>query len=504
MADKKLSQESSLTKATVATNDLIYIADVSANATKSMTYQEMMQPTDANFRIAGSSDNTKLVAFEVDGLTTATTRTVTIPDADTTMVGTGLTQTLTNKTLSTGTTFNGYNNAVVITDASGVASALTGTSGQIVSFDTSNVPVAIANPSASDGSTTVKGVFEANTQAEADAGTGTPDTSATLIPTTATIRARNINAYVADTGSSTAYAIAPTPAHTAYSAGQQFTFKATNANTTTTPTLNVNSLGAKTIVNPDGTALSVGQIPASAIVHVTYDGTNMQLTSVGTVLPISDVPNTNVSANSWYTFTLPISAVLQTGPTEVLDGWLCTANVSQTITDTYRGGAGIFGFSASGAANFSNTLPGTGTNVEYTVSANKAVKIKFRFKDGSGGAGRVGFGLTPSGTPADIYDTNSATVNTARFLISTSTLYAVTATGAANTNTDISSGITTSSWHTYEIFFTPGTDCKFYVDGVLKATHTTNLPASGTGILAFGVSAATTHYISPITIGIEI
>jgi hypothetical protein len=33
------------------------------------------------FRIKGSSDATKLVAFEVDGLTTGTTRTVTIPDA---------------------------------------------------------------------------------------------------------------------------------------------------------------------------------------------------------------------------------------------------------------------------------------------------------------------------------------------------------------------------------------------------------------------------------------
>ena len=417
------------------------------------------------------------------------------------------TEVLTNKTL-TSPQINLASNAtgdIYFRNGSGVFTRLAiGTSGQILQVSSGGIPEWIANPSASDGSTTVKGVFEANTQAEADAGTGTPDTTATLIPTTSTIRARNINAYVADTGSSTAYAIAPTPAHTAYSAGQQFTFKATNANTTTAPTLNVNSLGTKTIVNPDGTALSVGQIPANAIVHATYDGTNMQLTSVGTVLSITDVPNTNVSANAWYTFTLPISAVLQPGPAEVLDGWLCTANVSQTITDTYRGGAGIFEFAGSGAANISNTLPGTGTNTAYTVSANKAVKIKFRFKDGSGGTGRVGFGLTPSGTPGDIYDTNSATVNTARFLISTSTLYAVTATGAANTNTDISSGITTSSWHTYEMVFTPGTDCKFYVDGVLKATHTTNLPASGTGILAFGVSAATTHYITPITIGIEI
>ena len=35
---------------------------------------------DSVFRVAGSSDATKLLAFEVDGLTTGTTRTVTVPD----------------------------------------------------------------------------------------------------------------------------------------------------------------------------------------------------------------------------------------------------------------------------------------------------------------------------------------------------------------------------------------------------------------------------------------
>jgi hypothetical protein len=37
---------------------------------------------DNNFRVSGSSDKTKLVALEVDGLTTATTRTMTVQDAD--------------------------------------------------------------------------------------------------------------------------------------------------------------------------------------------------------------------------------------------------------------------------------------------------------------------------------------------------------------------------------------------------------------------------------------
>ena len=50
--------------------------------------------------VKGSSDATKQIRFEVDGLTTATTRVLTVPDADMTLVGAATTQTLTNKTLT--------------------------------------------------------------------------------------------------------------------------------------------------------------------------------------------------------------------------------------------------------------------------------------------------------------------------------------------------------------------------------------------------------------------
>lgn len=55
---------------------------------------------DTNPVVKGSADATKQVRFEVDGLTTATTRVLTVPDADLTLVGTGTAQTLTNKTLT--------------------------------------------------------------------------------------------------------------------------------------------------------------------------------------------------------------------------------------------------------------------------------------------------------------------------------------------------------------------------------------------------------------------
>lgn len=64
-------------------------------------------------------------------------------------------------------------------------------------------------------------------------------------------------------------------------------------------------------------------------------------------------------------------------------------------------------------------------------------------------------------------------------------MYAQNANGTTATSTDVSSGITFTNWNTYEIVFNPGTDIKFYINGILKATHTTNLPTTGTQVLAY-------------------
>lgn len=61
---------------------------VNAAANGFLTYADSIRErrfVDANTYIVGSADATKKVKFEVDGLTTATTRTVTVPNADGTM-----------------------------------------------------------------------------------------------------------------------------------------------------------------------------------------------------------------------------------------------------------------------------------------------------------------------------------------------------------------------------------------------------------------------------------
>lgn len=84
--------------------------------------------------------------------------------------------------------------------------------------------------------------------------------------------------YAADAGANDSYAVTLSPAPTAYTTGQVVNFKANTANTGAA-TLNVNSLGAKTIKKLGSIDLSTNDILASQIVSVIYDGTNFQLLS---------------------------------------------------------------------------------------------------------------------------------------------------------------------------------------------------------------------------------
>lgn len=86
--------------------------------------------------------------------------------------------------------------------------------------------------------------------------------------------------YVATVGGTAdAITLTPSPAITAYVAGQTFRFIASGANTGAT-TVNISAVGAKNITKNGTTALAAGDIPSGAIVEIVYDGTQFQITKI--------------------------------------------------------------------------------------------------------------------------------------------------------------------------------------------------------------------------------
>lgn len=97
----------------------------------------------------------------------------------------------------------------------------------------------------------------------------------------------------------------------------------------------------------------------------------------------------------------------------------------------------------------------------------------------------MGFGST-SGT---------LTARRVQILIDSNGYQAMCADGTTTTKTVISGGGSIGTW---EIIFTPGVDAKFYGDGVLKATITTNLPTgTATSDIVLGV------YIKTLTANVQ-
>ena len=120
---------------------------------------------DNGFRVRDNSDNTKQLAFECSGISTSTTRTLTVPDASDTLVVLAATQTLTNKTIAFGSntvsgTLAQFNTAV--SDATLVSTTGSETlTNKTIALGSNTVTGALANgitattQSASDNSTKV-------------------------------------------------------------------------------------------------------------------------------------------------------------------------------------------------------------------------------------------------------------------------------------------------------------------------------------------------------------
>jgi len=114
------------------TNKTLTSPTISSPTISSPTISGTWSFSDSVFRIVDNADATKIAAFEVSGITTGTTRTITVPNASFTMVGADTTQTLTNKTITIAdNAFTIQDNAdatkQAVFEASGITTATTRT-----------------------------------------------------------------------------------------------------------------------------------------------------------------------------------------------------------------------------------------------------------------------------------------------------------------------------------------------------------------------------------------
>jgi hypothetical protein len=158
-------------------------------------------------------------------------------------------------------------------------------------------------------------------------------------------------------------------------------------------------------------------------------------------------------------------------------------NISVTDGAITATGANSFSQFASAGATWEIAafIPGSNASnrAHFDDAKDYTMELAARAIDGTTDDRRIGFG-TGGGF---LLDFDSSTNDFVGFGFNTTTTYAVTANaGSASTTTDISSGITMTDWNTYKVVFDGGVNAKFYINGTLLATHTTNLPDGATDV----------------------
>lgn len=235
-----------------------------------------------------------------------------------------------------------------------------------------------------------------------------------------------------------------------------------------------------------------------------------QLTEAGTFFGATDI--SGAEAETLTDGSVADSLHYHTGiPGLGADNWFTfTSTPSIQSVDTDGGwstpwGGGIFKFTASGATWDSRQyLPskiGSSTN---PAQWNSTLDMIFQFGTIiSGTTGDRFWGLGDGTAMSEAYNGVSRKI---AFVADGGTLYAATADGTTATTTDISAGITLTNFNVFKIVVNPGVDVKFYVNGTLKATHTTNIPSDANTFL-MGIGGETISeitYITPWTVSLQL
>lgn len=141
-----------------------------------------------------------------------------------------------------------------------------------VNSDFSTIVDEISNSIAADGQTTITANIPFNSNKITGLGTGTARTDGANL---ATVQDGAVIWCGTAGGTADALTLSPSPAITAYAAGQTFRFKAGASANTGAATVAVSGLAAIAVQN-DGSALAAGDIAANKWYEITYDGAAFQ------------------------------------------------------------------------------------------------------------------------------------------------------------------------------------------------------------------------------------
>jgi len=305
--------------------------------------------------------------------------------------------------------------ATLSVDGLGSKSILTRSGGALANGDiTANKPINLCYDGtqyviAGDG-----GVTAAGTGLTISGVTVSPDTA--VLQTRATLQAGTSNYCRSSTGNDT-YLCSLTPALTAYTTGGCLVFNGDTSNTGAA-TINVDSVGVKSILNRAGSALADGDITANKPTTICYDGTQFIIqgdggaTAVGTGLTISGV---TISPD---TAVLQTRATLQAGTStycrSTTGNATYTCSITPALTTYTTGGCLVLN------ADFANVTTATvnvnslgaksilsrtgGALSAGDIAANKPITVCYDGTqyiiqgDGAGGAVSAGTGILVSGS----------------------------------------------------------------------------------------------------------
>jgi len=242
--------------------------------------------------------------------------------------------------------------------ANSAAPAVASTLIEAASFNAvmNDVATALTGSLAANGETTVTGNIPLGGYKLTGVGAATARTDAATLASIQDAK----GVYVATVGGTAdVITLTPSPAITAYAAGQRFTFIASGANTTNV-TVNVSSVGAVAITKNGTTALAAGDIASGAIVDIVYDGTRFQLGqyyTLPTALPATTIElgagatDTTLSRVSAGVVAIEGVNVLTTG-TGMKQGLVTVPVMAGAMTPATTNGASLGQYEAAGGQNY--------------------------------------------------------------------------------------------------------------------------------------------------------